>query len=233
MRSTTETQDPTIVIIPTQTKPRAVNARRKKRPRLLTVLLSLLALIALIHLLAVMHEANSVVTAINCAGLIRTSDYTQVVHLQATSQEMGAVQYVSQMVGGQPAALVQVMNATSQNALDVYVYGCTMQQHNPKLRTLFTQRGLIQGTVTVSAANTLVTGELDTTLSPQASTLVQPLQQNVYREYSWQNGRFVQVTYPSLYPVASRGEAESLQQQANSGQSVPWSDPMTTAEQMA
>jgi hypothetical protein len=233
MRSTTETQDPTIIIIPKQTKPRAVNARRKKRPRLLTVLLSLLALIALIHLLAVMHEANSVVTAINCAGLIRTSDYTQVVHLQATSQEMGAVQYVSQMVGGQPAALVQVMNADSQHALDVYVYGCTMQQHSPKLTTLFTQRGLIQGTISASSANTLITGELDTTLSPQASTLVQPLQQYVYREYSWQNSRFVQVTFPSLYPVTSRSEAEALQQQANDGQSMPWSDPLMTAEQMA
>jgi len=233
MRSTTKTPDSTIIIIPKQAKPQTDDRRRRKRPRLITVLLSLLALIAFIHFIAVIHGTNPVVMPSNCSGLIRSTDYTQVVHLQARSQEMGAVQYISQMVGGQPAALVQVMNAASQNALDVYVYGCTMQQHTPKLRTLFTQRGLIQGTVTVSAANTLVTGELDTTLSPQASTLVQPLQQNVYREYSWQNGRFVQVTYPSLYPVASRGEAEALQQQANNGQSVPWSDPMTTAEQMA
>lgn len=233
MRSTTETQDPTIIIIPKQTKPRTIDARRKKRPRLLTILLSLLALIALIHFLAVMHEANPVVTATNCTGLIRTSDYTQVVHLQVRSQEMGAVQYVSQMVGGQPAALVQVMNEGSQNALDVYVFGCLMQQHSPKLTKLFTQRGLIQGSVTVSPANTLITSELDTTLSPQASTLVQPLQQNVYREYSWQNGKFIQVTFPSLYPVTSHSEAEALQQQANDGQSMPWSDPLMTAEQMA
>lgn len=231
MRSTTKTPDPTIIIIPKQAK--SGDRPRRKRPRLLTVLFSLLALIALIHFIAVIHGATPVVTSPTCSGLIRTTDYTQVVHLQARSQEMGAVQYVNQIVGGQPAALVQVMNGTSQQALDVYVYGCTMQQHNPKLRTLFIQRGLIQGTVTVSAANTLVTGELDTTLSPQASTLVQPLQQNVYREYSWQNGRFVQITYPSLYPVTSRGEAEALQQQANSGQSVPWSDPLMTAEQMA
>jgi hypothetical protein len=92
---------------------------------------------------------------------------------------------------------------------------------------------LLQGTVSVSSANTLITGELDTTLSPQASTVVQPLQQYVYREYSWQNGRLVQVTFPSLYPVTSRSEAEALQQQANDGQSVPWSDPLMTAEQMA
>src|SRR5436309_583734 len=213
MRSTTKTPDPMIIIMPKQAKPQTDNTRRRKRPRLLTVLLSLLALIAFIHLIAVMHGANPVVIPTNCPGLIRTTDYTQVVHLQARSQEMGAVQYVSQLVGGQPAALVQVTNASSQHALDVYVYGCRMQEHNPKLTTLFTQRGLVQGTVTVSTANTLITGELDKTLSPQTSTLVQSSQQNVYREYSWQNGRFVQVTFPSLYPVTSRSEAEALQQQ--------------------
>ena len=145
MRSTTKTPDSTIIIIPKQAKPQTDDMHRWKRPRLLTILLSLLALIAFIHFIAVIHGTNPVVTPSNCPGLIRTTDYTQVVHLQARSQEMGAVQYISQLVGGQPAALVQVMNAASQNALDVYVYGCTMQQHNPKLRTLFTQRGLIQG----------------------------------------------------------------------------------------
>lgn len=172
MRSTTKTPDPTIIIIPKQAKSQTDETPHRKRPRLLTVLLSLLALIALIHFIAVIHGTNPVVTSPNCTGLIRTTDYTQVVHLQARSQETGAVQYINQLVGGQPAALVQVINGTSQQALDVYVYGCTIQQHNPKLKTLFTQRGLTQGTVTVTAANTLVTGELDTTLSPQASTLV-------------------------------------------------------------
>ena len=233
MPRTTKASDPTIIIIPKQAKPQTDETHCEKKPRLLTVLLSVLGLIVLIHFVAVIHESNSVVSSSNCPGLIRSIDYTQVVRLQASSQEMGAVQFINQLVGGQPAALVQVTNGSSQNALDVYVFGCTIQQHNPKLRTLFTQRGLIQGTVTASAANTLVTGELDTTLPSQALTLEQPLQQNVYREYSWQNGRFVQVTYPSLYPVTSRSEAEALQQQANSGQSLPWSNPMMTAEQMA
>jgi hypothetical protein len=233
MPRTTKVSDPTIIIIPKQAKPQTDETRRRRRPRLLTVLLSVVGLIALIHFVAVIHEPNSVVSSSNCPGLIRSIDYTQVVHLQASSQEMGAVQFINQLVGGQPAALVQVTNGSSQNALDVYVFGCTIQQHNPKVRTLFTQRGLIQGTVTISAANTLVTSELDTTLPSQALSLEQPLQQNVYREYSWQNGMFVQVTYPSLYPVTSRSEAEALQQQANSGQSLPWSNPMMTAEQMA
>jgi hypothetical protein len=59
------------------------------------------------------------------------------------------------------------------------------------------------------------------------------MQQNVYREYSWQKGVFVQVAFPGLYPVISRTEAEALQQQANTGQAFPWSDPLITAEQLA
>jgi hypothetical protein len=145
---------------------------------------------------------------------------------------MGAVQIVSQLDGGRPAVLVEVMNAGSQHALDIYVFGCAMQ-HSPQLRALFAQRDLIQGTAAISSANTLLTGELDTSLSPQATALLQPSQGIVYREYNWQNGRFVQISFPSLYPAASRSEAETLQQQANSGQSLPWSDPLITAKQMA
>ena len=237
MLNRTKTQEPQVRIIPWETTPQKGRDRnRLKRPHLLTFLLSLLALIALIHFIAVMHSSNTVVVVappMNCPGLMRSTDYTQLVHLQPKSQEMGAVQFVNQLSGGQPAALVQVQNSGTQQALDVYIYGCTMQKHTPKLTTLFTQRDLLQGTASISSANTLVTSELDTTISPQASTLIQPMQQNVYREYSWQHGAFVQVAFPSSYPVTSRGEAEALQQQANNGQTLPWSDPMMTAEQMA
>ncbi len=108
MRSTTKTPDPTIIIIPKQAKPQTDDMHRWKRPRLLTILLSLLALIAFIHFIAVIHGTNPVAAPSNCPRLIRTTDYTQVVHLKARSQEMGAVQYISQMVGGQPAARMVV-----------------------------------------------------------------------------------------------------------------------------
>jgi predicted transcriptional regulator len=234
MRSTTKTQERTIIIIPKQTTPQTGDTRRyMKKPRLLTVLLSLAALIALIHFIAVTHQADPVGIPTNCLGLIRTTDYARVIHLQPSSQEMGAVQIVSQLDGGRPAVLVEVMNTGSQHALDIYMFGCTMQRHSPQLTTLFTQRALIQGTAAISPANTLITGELDTSLSPQAVALLQPQQGNIYREYNWQYDRFVQVSFPSLYPAASRSEAETLQQQADSGQSLPWSDPLITAKQMA
>ena len=230
----TKTAEPAVIIIPEQ-KTRVNNGRRwhPRQPRLLTVLFSILALIATVHFITVAHQADLVVTPTTCTSLLRTTDYTQAVHLQPKTQTMGAVQFVDQLVGGQPAALVSVDNGDAQHSLDIYIYGCATRQHTPHLVSLFTQRGLPQGSISISSANTLVLGQLDTNLSAQAAIMVQPLQQNIYREYQWVNGAFVQLVFPSLYPVSSRSEAETLQQQANGGQSLPWSDPLTTAEQMA
>ncbi len=237
MPSTGRTRQATVIIIPGRTEQVEPDPDKPEpamhKPHPLTVLLSLLALFALLHFIASMHAANPAVVPINCQGLLRTTDYGRLVHLQPRYQEMGAVQFTNQLVDGQAAALVEVTNSGSQPTLDVYVYGCSMSKSNPTLLPLFTQRGLINGTASINAANTLITGELDTALTPQTLALALPLQQNVYREYRWQRDRFVQITFPGLYPVSSRSEAEALQQQANSGQLQPWSDPLTTAEQMA
>lgn len=206
---------------------------RYSGPRLLTVLFSLLVFIALLHFIIVAHMNSAANIPLDCQGLLRTTDYTSVVHLQAGKQEMEAVQFASQVTGKQPAALVQILNSGPQQKLDVYVFGCTMQKHTPRLTTLLAERGLVQGSASISAANTLVTSEQDTTLPAQAIAVEQPMQQNIYREYAWQHGTLLQVAFPGLYPVASRGEAEQLQQQANTGQSLTWSDPLATAEQMA
>lgn len=230
MPNTTQTREPGVVVLSPSKHSRNKHFRK---PKLLTILFSLLLLIALLHFIAVMHTAAPVVVPTNCLGLMRTTDYTQVVHLQPQTETMGAVQLVDQLVGVQSVALVPVTSTDAKHTLDVYVFGCAMQQHTPKLTTLFSQHRLVQGTVEVSLNHTLVLSSLDTTLSPQQLALVQPMQQNIYREYRWHNGTFQQVSFPSLYPVTSRGEAEQLQQQANSGQPVPWSNPLTTAEQMA
>ncbi len=248
MPNSTPTREPGVVVL---TPPRHSTSKRLHRPKLLTALFSILMLIALLHFIAVMHTAAPTVVPTNCLGLLRTTDYTQVVHLQAQTETMGAVQLVTQLVGNQPVALVQVTSTDSKHLLDVYVFGCTMQQHTPRLTTIFSQRGLVQGTVEVSMEHTLVLSALDTTLSAQQMALVQPMQQNIYREYRWNNGTFQQISFPGLYPVTSRGEAEQLQQQANSGQltptnstgqssqsgqtgqQLPWTNPLATAEQMA
>lgn len=230
MPNTIQTREPGVVVL---TPPKHSRRKRLRKPKLLSILFSLLLLIALFHFIAVMHTAAPVVVPTNCLGLMRTTDYTQVVHLKSQTETMGAVQLVDQLAGEQSVALVPVTSTDAKHILDVYIFGCSMQQHTPKLTTLFSQHGLAQGTVEVSMEHTLVLSSLDTTLSTQQLALVQPMQQNIYREYRWHNGTFEQVSFPSLYPVSSRGEAEQLQQQANSGQPVPWSNPLTTAEQMA
>ncbi len=203
-----------------------------KGPKLLTALLSIIALLALVHFLIMMRTSNMhALPAATCASLVKNSDYTKYVPFDAGSQQIEAIQYVDQLMGGQPAALVQVMD--TQHTLDVYIYGCNMHATAPALTVLFKQQGLIQGTVSVSKANTLVLGERDTTLSPETTAIIQPMQQNIYQEYSWQNSVFVQTRFPGLYPVTSRSEAEALQEQANNGQSLPWNDPQNTATQMA
>ncbi len=234
MPGRTKSSEPSVTIIPNKTAP-TTNVERwhPKRPRLLTVLFSILALLAVVHFIVVAHQSEVVVTPNTCVGLLQNTDYTQQVHLQPQTQEMGAVQMVAQLDGGQPAALVTVTNGDTQHSLDIYIYGCTSQQHALPLNVLFMQRGLPEGTVSVSGSNTLVIGQLDTNLTAQAEVLTQPLQQNIYREYRWSHGVFVQAVFPSLYPVTSRSEAEALQQQVDNGQTLPWSDPLATAEQMA
>lgn len=202
------------------------------KPRLFAFLLSVLALILAIHFAVVLHATQSA-PSFTCLDLLRTTDYTKYVHLQTNIQQMSAVQFISQVTANQPAVLVQVMGTDAQHLLDVYVYGCTMQHHNPALTLVFKQQGLAQGMVSVSQNNTLLLSKLDTSISPPLQALIEPTQQNIYEEYSWHNGAFIQVRFPGLYPVTSRSEAETLQDAFNHGQSLPWNDPLTTAQQLA
>ena len=147
---------------------------------------------------------------------------------------MDAIQFIDNMVAGQPAALLQVNENNSQQKVDAYVYGCFLHQDIPELHLLFKQTGLIQGAIDITAAQTLSIAQIDTTLSTSNNdTLLIPQQQFVYREYAWQNGAFQQVMFPGLYPVTSRSEAEALQDEADHGPMIPWDDPLGTAEQMA
>lgn len=229
-----------VIIIPasprrTSRQVQAKDKPRRRGPRPLVLLLIALVLIALAHLLVVTHQPSSstVVDTSSCAGLVRTADYTQQVHLQADSEQLAAVEIASQLDGGQPASLVQVIHNNAQHTLDVYLFGCVMHGKKPQLTSLFAQSGLPQGSVEISQANTLITGALDTTITADASALLQPQQQNIYREYAWQNGAFRRVVFPGLYPVTSHPEAEALQQEADSGQTLPWNDPLTTAEELS
>ncbi|MGH2497768.1 MAG: hypothetical protein ACRDIV_23950 [Ktedonobacteraceae bacterium] len=236
--SNTEIQRRPIIVIPPSPRNRSRPAKHKRNyrgPRPFALLLLALVLIALAHLLIVTHQPSTPAsaTATNCAGLMRTADYTQSVHLQPDSEQLAAVEFVNQLDDGQPASLAQVTHNDAQHTLDVYVFGCVMRGKKPQLTTLFAQSGLLQGTVEISKANTLITSTLDTTITADASAFLLPLQQNIYREYAWQNDAFHRVAFPALYPVTSRVEAEALQQDADSGQTLPWNDPLAAAEELS
>ena len=208
-----------------------------KGPHLFTLLLLLLALLALARFLFVLiappaPNSATMGTPFDCNGLLRASDYTKSVGLQP-GEQIAAIAAANQLDAGSPAELVQVMHANAQETLDVYLFGCAMHQNQPALTSLFSQRGLVDGTVEMSQAHTLITSTLDTSISANASVLLLPSQQNIYREYAFQGGTFQQVVFPGFYPVTSRSEAETLQQQADGGQMLPWADPLATAEAMA
>ncbi len=214
------------------------NAYTHKKPakrRLLPIILAILALFALAHFIAVRYlqppQAQS--STISCEAYLHRLDYTKIISLQ-TGQNMDAIQFIDNMVAGQPAVLLQVNENDSQQKVDAYVYGCFLHQDIPELHLLFKQTGLIQGAIDITAAQTLSIAQIDTTLSTSNNdTLLIPQQQFVYREYAWQNGAFQQVMFPGLYPVTSRSEAEALQDEADHGPMIPWDDPLGTAEQMA
>ncbi|GER86423.1 hypothetical protein KDW_05850 [Dictyobacter vulcani] len=217
-----------------QESPSLLTHHKKPRPHALIIVLSVLALLALAHFIAVNHTTSRQPASLhNCSALLRATDYTQLVAIQARTQRMSAVQFIDDVTAGQPAALIQVGDLSAQQKLDVYIYGCPQSQDKTNPTLLFKQQALIKGSIDITQAHTLSVGQIDTTLAADSDTLLLPLQQNVFQEYAWQNGSFHQVAFPGLYPVTSRSEAEALQDEANNGQVLPWTDPLTTAEQMA
>lgn len=214
-------------------------SQRWPAPRPLIILLSILAILTLAHFIAIyqMHTPMviSATRSKNCALLIRNTDYTKIVPIRDKTQQMAAIQFVDELTGGQPAALIQVNTTGSQPKLDVYLYGCRQKQNQriPALTQLFKQQGLINGIADITQVHTLSIEQADTTLPTDKDALLLPLQQNVFQEYTWKNGSLSQTLFPGLYPVTSRSEAEALQDDANNGQSLLWISPLQTAEQMA
>lgn len=200
---------------------------------LLNILLTLLAIMTLLHFTASINLTYLINAVNNCPKLIRTNDYTKNIPPLTRMQHITTVQLVSELTGEQPATMVQVVNTDAEHRLDIYIYGCSIQDTIPKLRLLFKQQGLIDGTAVITQAHTLSIGLLDTSLGPDAQTQLLPLQQNIYREYRWTKGALVQTIFPALYPVTSRSEAEELQNEANQGQTTPGINPLITAQEMA
>ncbi|HTI15929.1 MAG TPA: hypothetical protein VL461_15405 [Dictyobacter sp.] len=201
---------------------------------LLTILIICLSAAAILRLLLIMHTTNSItITESRCQKLIHNTDYTQVIPFRSQSQTIDAIQFTDDLTEGQPSALIQLRDDGPQQRLDVYLYGCALHKQQPTLQLLLKRQGLIEGSVSITQAHTLSIGQQDPTLPDSSSDLLLPLQQDIYREYSWRNNMLQQTLFPGLYPVSSRSEAEALQDQANNGEAAQWTDPLSTARQMA
>jgi hypothetical protein len=208
------------------------NGGKSWKGRLLLALSSCLAALLILQIVAgTIERASSF--ANTCAGLVRETDYTRAVHFHPNTQQMSAIQMADALDGGEPAALVQVTSPHPSDMLDVYVFGCIISQKHPLLTLLFSQRGLEQGTAEITSYGTLVTASRDPYLPPERVATLQPLQQDVYHEYTWQQGHFVQLPFPGFYPVTSQFEAQTLQQNANIEHHAFWLDPILTAMQMS
>jgi hypothetical protein len=203
------------------------------KPRPLFASLAILSLLLLLHLIAVTHTAYPSTAIRTCSEAIRYYDYQDKVPVASKQQTLQDVQLISEVTAGQPSALVTVLEGDASSSISVYVYGCTLQHQQPHVEILFKRQHLLQGSVTATRANTLSISTLDTKSLPELRTPSQTLQQNIYREYAWKNGQFIQVSFPGLYPVTSRTEAEELQEQFDSGQPLSWADPLITTSRMA
>ncbi len=203
------------------------------KPRPLFVLLAILGVLLLLHLIAVTHTAYPSIVIHTCSEAIRYYDYQDKLPISSKEQTLQDVQLISGITAGQPSALVTVLEGDPSLSLSVYVYGCTIQHHQPHVEILFKQQHLLQGSATVTRANTLSISMLDTKSASEPRMPSQMFPQNIYREYAWKNGQFIQVSFPGFYPVTSRTEAEALQAQFDAGQLLPWADPLITTSHMA
>ncbi|GHO51683.1 hypothetical protein [Ktedonobacter robiniae] len=205
-------------------------------PRPLTMVIALIALCILASYLFLRSIQSFASPTENCANLLRQADYQQILAATTEQQLPPVTQITSDLIPGQLSTFVQVSHPDDpRHLLDVYVYTCSQQGRDsqPTLIPVFQLHDLIQGTASITHAHSLSIGQLDTTLPVDNDLLMQPDQQTMYREYRWQNGAFIQVPFPALFPVLSRAEAQQLQAQANAGTILPWTDPLKTAASLA
>lgn len=200
------------------------------------MVIAFIALCILVSYLFLRSVQSFASPPLTCANLLRQADYQQILAATSAQQLPPVTQITSDLIPGQLSTFVQVSHPDDpRHLLDAYVYTCSQQGQTSQstLLPVFQLHDLIQGTASITQAHSLSIGQLDTTLPTDTNLLMQPGQQTMYREYRWQNGAFIQVPFPALFPVLSRAEAQQLQAQANAGTILPWSDPLKTAASLA
>lgn len=200
----------------------------------LLLLLFLLVLVCTLHLLtnqplAPLNTMNS------CRGYLRNLDYTRFLP-KTNGQEIAAIEFLDQIPVDTPIAMVQVQQPDAHSSL--YLYRCMMSRstaQQPVVDLVFKLERLLNGQASMSHAGTLVVAQDDPSQFTGGTHLLHtpPASSRVYQEYAWDGATFVPITFTALYPVTNRAEAEFLQDQADTGARLPWSDPLITARLLA
>lgn len=110
---------------------------------------------------------------------------------------------------GTTQALVNVRSYSSDAKLDFYVYS----NLSATPTQVFKMQGLLMGDAQISPTNTIITAEI----GPQGLPTVVP---NLFKEYQWSGGAFVQVLFPGIYPDMTHYQAEQAQATVNAGRNT-------------
>jgi hypothetical protein len=116
-------------------------------------------------------------------------------------------------------ALILVGYQGTGNVADVYVYDKITDPHPQQL---FKLQNLYKGDARISGYNTILTAEVDQNSSVNKNA-GGAQQLDLFREFKWSDGAgtFTPVPFPGLFPVLTRYQAETDQQQVNQGHQ-PW-----------
>jgi hypothetical protein len=114
-------------------------------------------------------------------------------------------------------AVVKVGHGSAHFVLDVDVYTAIT---STKPVRIFALSGLLQGDVSISNYNTLLTGQVDPNSSQNKGHPSPEQGVDLYREFKWSDsaGTLTQAAFQGFYPDLTRSQAEFEQHEVNTGQ---------------
>lgn len=123
---------------------------------------------------------------------------------------------------GSLVALVNVRYYTSDAKMDLHVYDTLTG--TPALR--FSVSNMLNGDALISPAGTIMTAEVG------QNDLIKTAR-DVFKEYQWSNGSFVQVLFKGMYPEMTHYQAEQAQAQVAAGYNTWKLSPASIAAHIA
>ena len=169
-----------------------------------------------------------------CAEAVKDPAHWQAIMALTAAQQVDGV--ICGYLMGVPAlqAVVKVGHKNMPFLLDIAVYTAIA---SPKPVRIFALTGLVQGDVSISHYNTLLTAQVDPNSSQNTGRPPDQQLVDLYREFKWSDsaGTLALVAFAGLYPDLSRYQAEFEQHEVNTGQGFQqWRlSAVTTAQNFA